>query len=243
MQAYAAIVEIVNKADSRVVLISPYISLPDDLLQRLKHKEKQGIKTVVVCKEREQGKDLASKVRRKLKELRNLDLRFDDDLHAKCFYNEKHMVITSLNLLESSKSKNREMGVLISSKEDGIAFSEALDEAEYIIGEARKDSRAKVLADKIVKLMKTEIRLTPGKTTAKVESSNGTEQKGYCIKCGKPKTYNQGEPYCSDCYRVWKKSKDPSAREEFCHFCGGRNESTTINKPLCNSCYNKSRAK
>ncbi len=59
----------------------------------------KGIKIVIICRER----DLKPDVRNELKQLRNLDLRYDEDLHAKCFYNEESMVITSLNLHEHSQ--------------------------------------------------------------------------------------------------------------------------------------------
>jgi phosphatidylserine/phosphatidylglycerophosphate/cardiolipin synthase-like enzyme len=238
--AYAAIVEIVNKADRKLVLISPYIRIPDDLLPRLKYKDKQGVKTVVVCREKERGRDLASEVRSDLKELRHLELFFDDDLHAKCFYNEKHMVIGSLNLLESSKRKNRDMGVLLSSEEDSSVFNEALKEAEYIIDGAKKDSVLRSFADTVLKEIKSAIDLPTEKTTRKAQSSSRTEQKGYCIRCGKNKAYDIDAPYCPDCYRVWNKFKDANYKEEFCHLCGTPNQPTTKNRPLCNSCYNKS---
>ena len=150
-KAYAEIVDIVSKADSKLVLISPYIKIPDDLLERLKYKDGKGIKTIVVCREKDLGKDLGAKVRSDLKQLWNLELRFDDDLHAKCFYNEKSMVITSLNLLESSERKNREMGVLLSSEEDANVFNEALSEAEFIVNRAKKDSVIRSVLSEVVK--------------------------------------------------------------------------------------------
>ena len=201
--AYAEIVQIVDKAESKLVLISPYIRIPNDLLPRLKHKDKQGIKTIVVCREKDLGKDLASEVRSDLKELRNLELLFDDDLHAKCFYNEKYMVISSLNLLESSQRKNKEMGVLLSSEEDPIIFNDALQEAEYIISGAKKDSMLRSFADKVLKEIKSAIDLPVENTPMKAESSSRTRQKGYCIRCGKNKTYDLDAPYCPDCYRAW----------------------------------------
>ncbi len=98
-KAYSKIVEIVTKADRKVVLISPYIRIPRPLLERLKYMDGKGINTIVVCRE----KDLNAEVKSDLKQLKNLELRFDEDLHAKCFYNEDSMVITSLNLHEHSR--------------------------------------------------------------------------------------------------------------------------------------------
>ncbi len=133
-KSYSEIVEIVSKAESKLVLISPYIKIPSDLLERLKYMDGKGIKTTVVCGE----KDLNAEVRRELKQLKNLDIRFDENLHAKCFYNEKSMVITSLNLYEHSQQNNREMGILLDSKEDVNVFNEALSEAEFTVRRAKK---------------------------------------------------------------------------------------------------------
>ena len=62
----------------------------------------------------------------------------DEDLHAKCCYNEKSMVIISLNLHEHSQQHNRGMGVLLNSKEDSNVFKEAQNEAEFIVSRAKK---------------------------------------------------------------------------------------------------------
>jgi|TARA_B100001971_G_scaffold32602_1_gene27029 hypothetical protein len=59
--------------------------VPNDLLERLKYVDAKGIKIVIICRE----KDLKPDVRNELKQLRKLDLRYDEDLHAKCFYSSQ----------------------------------------------------------------------------------------------------------------------------------------------------------
>ena len=134
--SYSKIVDTIIEASNKVVLISPYIRISDQLFDRLKHIDRQGIRTIVVCR----GKDLDTEEKGRLRQLKNLELRFDEDLHAKCFYNEKFMVITSLNLFDYSRQHNREMGILISSDEDSDTFKEALREANFIVDSAKKDS-------------------------------------------------------------------------------------------------------
>lgn len=241
--AHSAIVQIVVKADDKLVLITPYIKLPADFLERLKDKDKQGLQTVVVCR----GKDLKDDERAELRKLKHLELRFDDDLHAKCFHNGKSMVITSLNLHQHSQQNNREMGILLKSTEDSEVFGEALNEAEFIVRHARKDSVMKSLVGKIAKEAKSVIDSLDEDTPKRVRVSSRTmptsrsKQEGHCIRCGKSITYDAKAPYCPDCYRVWAKYKDLDYEEEFCHQCGTPNELTTMNRPLCNSCYRKSR--
>ncbi len=241
-KAYAEIEEIINTATTEVFLISPYIRFPKPLLERLKYKDGQGIKTIVVCREKDLNKDLGAQVRSDLKQLKNLELRFDDDLHAKCFFNQESMVITSLNLLESSERKNREMGVLLSLKEDSRVFKEALNEAEFIVARAKKDSIIRSIVSEVVKEAKKVIDTPKEEGSRKARIPSRAKNKGYCIRCGERITYDVDTPYCPNCYRVWKKYKDPNYEEEYCHKCGKPNELTTMDRPLCYSCFRKSRS-
>ena len=239
-KAYAEIEEIIDKATTEVFLISPYIRFPKPLLERLKYKDGQGIKTIVVCREKDLNKDLGAQVRSDLKQLKHLELRFDDDLHAKCFFNQESMVITSLNLLESSERKNREMGVLLSSKEDSRVFKEALNEAEFIVSNAKKDSLIGSLARDFVREAKSVVESQTKDTLKRTKTTTRTKREGHCIRCNKSIPYDLKSPYCPSCYRVWSKFKDSNYEEEYCHKCGKPNEPTTMKRPLCDSCYRKS---
>lgn len=219
-KAYAEIVDIVSKANTKLVLISPYIKIPESLLERLKYMDGKGIKTVVVCRK----KRLTDEVRSDLKQLKNLELRFNENLHAKCFYNEQSMVITSLNLYEYSQQHNREMGVLLSFKDDRGVFEEARKEAEFIVNRAEKESFVKGVI----------FELTKERTIGRKKSG------GFCIRCGKHKSYNTNFPYCRDCFREWEKDKNRANIEKFCHRCGN-SANTSVNEPLCPSCLKKTR--
>jgi hypothetical protein len=233
--AYAKIVSIVDKATNEAVLITPYIRMPDDLFARLKYKDAKGMKTVVVCR----GNDLASEVKSNLRQLRHLELRFDEDLHAKCFYNEDSMVITSLNLYEYSQQHNREMGILINRTEDESVFEEALSEAKYIITSAKKESAIKGVSVAIGKAAKSLVASQTAdrpRTTRTYKSSN---EQGFCIRCGQNKTYDASAPYCLDCYRVWDKYRNPEHKEKYCHSCRKPGARITMTKPLCSTCYSR----
>ena len=209
-KAYAEIEGIVNKTESELVLISPFIKVPEPLLERLKYVDEKGVKIVVVCRE----KALKDEVRSALKQLKHLELRFDENLHAKCFYNEESMVIGSLNLYEYSQQHNREMGILLSLKDDHNVFNEARNEAEFIVNNAKK---AESVANSLVQ-----------------EEPKG----GFCIRCGEPIPYNLSRPYCRRCGSQWKaKGGNPDYRERDgkCHTCGKR-ASTSKAMPQCNSC-------
>jgi len=270
--SYAKIVEIVSKADSNLVLITPYIKIPSDLLERLRFMDGKGIKTTVVCRE----KDLNAEVKSDLKQLKYLDLRFDENLHAKCFHNEKSMVITSLNLYEHSQQNNREMGILLNSTDD--VFNEALSEAKFIVGRAKK-AQPEFVAEKpkrviskstgtitqgrrresaaakqkdttvlgsivrgvrdVVKEINMEANSPPRHTLRPTKATGKTTTEGFCIRCGQSKGFDLNTPYCGRCYRGWTRYKDPNHWEKYCHACGEFDGETTLNKPLCDSCFTK----
>jgi phosphatidylserine/phosphatidylglycerophosphate/cardiolipin synthase-like enzyme len=208
---------IIKNAKGWLVLITPYVEVPEALLQSLKQADKRNIRITLVYQKLKQDE------RSRLAELRNLSLRCLENLHAKCFFNEESMVITSLNLLDKSEQKNREMGILISAAEDRQLYSDALDEAKLIVDSSTADGE----------------RVRAGKGTI---SGQSTRKMGYCIRCGKLVPHDVVKPLCINCYADWAEWGNPNYQESFCHSCG-KAEATTIAKPQCRSCYTKSRVR
>ncbi len=202
---------IITSAKKDIILISPYLQFSKTLFERLKDADNRNVEITLIY-----GKDeLKPSERSKLQQLKNLTIYFCENLHAKCFFNEESMVITSMNMYEFSEKNNREMGVLIRAKDDENVFREALREAQSI---ARSS-------------IKEELSRPKGKPY-----SRRTKQTGYCIRCKTNIHYNLDAPYCPDCYEVWAKWKDPDYVEPYCHTCG-KAYATTIEKPTCSSCY------
>jgi hypothetical protein len=198
--------------------------MPDILCQYLESAGKRNVKVTVVCRE----KDLEADARTRLEDLRRVcrfSLRSLGNLHAKCYFNEDSLIITSLNLSNFSE-KNREIGVLLTSKEDSSVFKEALQESQEIVNIADEIKGESVVG----KLMK-------GVKSFAESLSEG--QEGHCIRCGMSKEYNTNEPFCPTHYRVWKRYRDDNFPEKFCHRCG-KEAATSKARPLCDSCYHKS---
>jgi len=233
--AYAKIEEIISKTKSEVVLISPYIKIPELLLARLKYIDGKGTKIVIVCRKDE----LKADVRSDLKQLKNLELRFDENLHAKCFYNEDSMVISSLNLYDYSQQNNREMGILLSLKDDPNVFNEARNEAEFIVSNAEKDSLLRSVFSEVVKETKSILDSATKddlRTPSRSRTTSRTKKEGYCIRCRKHIPLDVGQPLCHDCWEKWNIHKKSSYREKYCHICG-KQAPTTKGRPQCDSCY------
>ena len=137
-KARGEIESIITNAKYTIVMISPYIKINDDLIKRLTYAGKMNVKVLIVCREQ----DLKLEERTKIEQIPNIKLKFNERVHAKCFYNDESMVITSLNLYDSSLGDNREMGILLRNdlQEDKKSFQEAKLEAEFIIQESALNS-------------------------------------------------------------------------------------------------------
>ncbi|MCP2045052.1 phospholipase D family protein [Pontibacter sp. HSC-36F09] len=125
--------DIIVNAKEELVIVSPYLKISNNLFERLKEKSDDGVRIDFVY-----GKsELLPVERRKIEGLRTINLYFHENLHAKCYYNEQEMIITSMNLYEFSEKNNREMGVFISRADDLQLYEDGVQEAKSIIAASR----------------------------------------------------------------------------------------------------------
>lgn len=68
--------------------------------------------------------------------LDNLTLCYLEDLHAKCFFNERELVLSTMNLYAFSERNNREMGVRVRKGGGDRVYSKALQEVFSIVESA-----------------------------------------------------------------------------------------------------------
>jgi len=138
--------QVIKKAKSKVYIISPYLDISHNFLQRLLDAEKKGIEINIVYRDDK----LNQRERKKFQRIKKLNLYHHQLLHAKCYANEEFVIITSMNMIEYSEKKNREMGVLFNKTEDEVLYLEALEEIESI----RDDSEIISSSDKETKTYK-----------------------------------------------------------------------------------------
>lgn len=120
--------EIIRNASKSLVLVTPFLRLDQNFDNRLHEADERGVKITLIY-----GKsDLSPIEAKKLNTLQNLDLFYCDNLHAKCYYNENQLLISSMNLYEASKN-SREIGIYIEKQNDTIIFQETLKEVESIL--------------------------------------------------------------------------------------------------------------
>lgn len=219
-----AIETIIRKAENKLVLVSPYLQLSQIFLERLQNADERVNEIILIY-----GKDNLEKEEwKKISQLKKLKLFFYENLHAKCYFNDTMMVITSMNLYEHSIQTNREMGVLITRDEeiDSVLYDEAFLEIQEIV----KNSEMK---------LPKKGEIVPLKSPAeKIDQISQIKQvkNGYCLRCKEIIPLNTDKPYCPDCYAIWKEFYNTNYMEFYCHECG-QNYKSTINKPLCPDCF------
>ena len=129
-KAVSEIEDLIRNAETRLILISPYLKLSKDFKELLKYRNsKDKITTVIFGKQ-----ELNPHEMKFLQGLRFVILKYNEDLHAKCYLNDDKMIITSLNLYEFSMNNNKEMGVLVdlNDESDKELFDEAYKEIDFI---------------------------------------------------------------------------------------------------------------
>ncbi|MBN1159076.1 MAG: phospholipase D family protein [Bacteroidales bacterium] len=171
-------------AKKKLFLVSPYLQLSKTFFERLKDSANNNVQIIIIY-----GKDeLKPNERNSLAELKKIELYFFENLHAKCYFNESEMVITSMNMFEFSEKNNREMGVFITKQKDPELFEKAVNETHSIIKSSELIGLSKVKRQLFqVKMSKPEQGITLGRKKP---------TRGYCIRCEQRIPYDPEKPYC-----------------------------------------------
>lgn len=218
---------IIIEAKSKLVLVSPYLQLSKTFFERLKDASARNVAIKIVF-----GKDeLKPNERNSLAELSTIELFYFQNLHAKCYFNESKMVITSMNMYEFSEKNNREMGVLVDRTNDKEMFEKAVNETHSII-QSSEIIPLKKAERKFVNQQQIQIKNGQDKSKKKF----AIPQRGYCLRCQNRIPFATDKPYCYDCFSTWAQFENPEYQETFCHSCG-EFETTTMIKPLCYDCF------
>lgn len=218
--------QIIEGAEERLYLISPFLKVSKDLKELLEEKAPSVDICVIFGKS-----ELQPDESEWLQGLDAVKTRYRKDLHAKCYLNEKKALLTSMNLYEFSEKNNDEMGVLVSKKDDPDLYDKILKESRTILNKSEnvqvtftKDKPAQSSAE------------TPQPKAAGIPLK--VPETGFCIRCGNSIPANPPLPYCNSCYRSWNRYKNDEYEEKHCHICGNE-QKATMAKPACPSCYKK----
>ena len=230
-KAISEIEDLIRNAGEKLILISPYLKLSKDFKELLQYRNsKEKISTIIFGKQELNPDEMAF-----LQTMRFVILKFNENLHAKCYLNEDRILITSLNLYEFSIANNKEMGVLLErlNEADKQTFNEAMNEVNFILETSQT-------FDFISTPLKKEKQSTSIRTSSKVSAT----AIGFCIRTGEKIPFNLEKPMTFEAFKVWNQFADPNYPEKYCHFSGETSHGeTTYAKPIMNKNWKKAKEK
>jgi hypothetical protein len=218
--------QLINKANEKLVLISPYLKINDRIKQSLEDKDRLKIDIRVVYGKNELQPDENNW----LKSMTSIRSSFCKDLHAKCYLNENEAIITSMNLYEFSQVNNNEMGIYIEKSSDPDLYRDIYDEAQRLIR----------ISDEIIVTVEKATAVNKPPKTMESKTKSDSKKAGFCIRTGVPIPFNLEKPMSYDAFKSWSKYSDPDYAEKFCHFSGeASNGETSVSKPILKKNWKK----
>lgn len=228
-KAVSEIEDLIRNAGEKLTLISPYLKISNDFKELLKYRNNKDKATTIVFGKQELSPDELSFIQ----SLRLVVLRFNENLHAKCYLNDERIIITSLNLYEFSMANNKEMGIMLEKNEpsDQKAIEDTLKEVEFIISTSQ-----------LFDFNPTPIKKTTP-TVPKTTLANSAAV-GFCIRTGVKIPFNIDKPMSYEAFKIWSQYGDPDYPEKYCHFSGEpSNGETSVARPILNKNWKKAKEK
>lgn len=241
------LIELIQHAQKEIIIVSPYVKMWNHLKYSLDEAKKRGVQTSVYYRIDENKIDI------------NELLPFFTNiipiknLHAKIYFIDDDIVVSSMNLYDYSQSSNKEIALLLKDQNQKNALRGYLDTklkpfAERVQRKAVKFEREKT-ESRPTSVTKSKSIKEPNKPISDlgsffVESTadyliDVDDEQGTCIRCGIDIEFDPDRPFCGKCYREWAKYENEDYKENYCHDCGEKAK-TSYAKPLCYDCYTDS---
>lgn len=222
--------QLINRANERLILISPFLKINDRIKQSLEDKNRMKIDIRVVYGKNE----LQPEENNWLKSMQSIRSSFCKDLHAKCYLNEKEAIITSMNLYEFSQVNNNEMGIYIEKEKDGELYKDLMEEAQRLIR----------ISDEIVVSVEKATDKEKKKEKDERPKTKSDKDSGFCIRTGVPVPFDIERPFSYEAYKKWNEYADRDYPEKYCHFSGEDSSGqTSMNKPILAKNWKKAKEK
>ena len=220
--------KLINESNGeKLILVTPYLKIARQFKNIIEDQSKFKTSITVVVREGESHDPADINFLQELK----INLHTHQNLHAKCYLNQKTAIITSMNLYEYSQLNNTELGMKITLESDPKLYEEINTTVKKIVRMSHE------FQFEIKRFEKTAP--TPNLETAKKQSTPPHKSKvGYCIRCGTEMELNPNKPICSKCYPIWAKYSDKTDKTNHCHICG-KESKQSVEKPICYTCYKK----
>lgn len=247
-------------ANEFIILVSPFIKLADEMKRSLMRKanDKNFMIAIIFGKnEFDLSKSLSRDDMEFFKKFQNVEIFYNQHLHAKYYANERASIITSLNLHQYSFKNNIEIGVKFEhqmfnlgkdSKLDSemfdymnrikehseLVFEKTTREESFFFGLFKGDTKQEVHYDATKEVYGTQ-SYKP-KAAFKVKQP----QSGFCIRTGKPIPFNLEKPFSYEAYVSWRQYGNEEYKEKFCHYSGEKSDGTIcFKKPVLKKYWSK----
>ena len=195
--------QLINNAETELLLVSPYLQINNLLRKRLELKSKSSINFRLIYRTDE---NISKNEIDWISGIDNLELLVLEELHAKCYLSEKEAIVGSMNLYKYSQTNNFEMGIHVTKEADPELYGKIRKEVESFISYGVRS-----------KYMKKQIEISMG----------------FCIRTGKQIPFNIERPMCDKAFVSWQRYKDIDYIERYCHFTGEEsNGATSFSKPI-----------
>lgn len=264
---------IFQNAKRTLLLISPYIKLHPRFISALRTKlEDHDLEIIIVFgKNEDKSRSMTEKDFEFFKTFPNIQIYFEQHLHAKYYANESCAILTSMNLYDYSLNNNIEAGVMTkTSLLQGLAnnlvsnltgderfdweaekyFGKVVEQSELLFDkQPQYESAFLGLSTKYVRSIIQEDKLSEffsgkgvnGKPTSE-KSARPATGFGYCIRTGKQIPFNPDNPMSKEAFESWNKFKNKDFPEKFCHFTGeASNGLTSYLKPILRKNWTKAK--
>ena len=237
--------QIIEKANESIILISPFIKLHNRYQSALKTKmdNPKIAVTVVFGKNAEQmQKSMTFADFDFFRQFPNIEIRFEKNLHAKYYANEKSAILTSMNLYSYSQDNNIEAGIIttnsLATKATNFVIGGLVDDVDneaynYFLRVVNQSEllfeNRPVYEDKLFGLTKKykesivqKDQLSEFFSNLEKKSAHGSIaiQYGFCIRTGVQIPFNLDKPLCDQSFKSWNQFKNEKYEENYCHLTG-----------------------
>ena len=227
------LVDLVERASKRLILISPYFRPWDRLTEAIKTaREVRGIPVLLLVRAPEaESSDVEA-----LKEMRDAGVVVAslNRLHAKLYITHGEAILSSMNLLKSSALDSWEVGVRVTAKDDGELLQALIAQAQGLLRRADEDAKKGAVAVKRVNAQAKEDRLTSlleGAVQSMVRRSRVAQPK----QIPKPGRSSTRSARTGGSKKAARSTRSTPAKA-FCIRCR-TTISSNASRPLCLTCY------
>lgn len=239
----AQLEKLCSGAQQRLLLISPYFDIDNARVieREIIAAAHRRVQVTLIVRSPDRTTKFKKATLSQLRELASLGVRLlcVRDLHAKLYASEKSVILTSLNLLDSSWGNNIEVGM------EMAALSPEARELERFYEQDVKPhlEQLHVTDDEAVAKPLPRERVQQRTPAVSIDASpprqsrrSTAQSQGFCIRCHGSIPLNPDKPYCRTDYERWAEYENPNYKDKYCHRCGEEHPAT-LRKPLCSDCY------